>query len=239
MPKVLVIIPAFNEEETIAKVVEEILAHQPAYHVLVVDDGSSDQTAALVRQQDRATLIRLPFNSGIGVTMQTGFKYALRNGYDIAVQCDADGQHPPEQMHRLVDRVASGDADMMIGSRYVAQTDYAPSFTRRLGKSILSRLIDSLIGGGITDTTSGFRAMNRSVLQIVSERYPDDYPEPEILVTLHRHRLRVAETPVDMRPRQGGESSINPNRAAYYMVKVALAIFVDFLRNVVPSKGES
>lgn len=236
--RVLVIIPAYNEAETIQEVVESIYALEGEYDVLVVNDGSSDETGTVVKGLDRAHLIELPYNLGIGSTMQTGFKYALRSGYGFAVQCDGDGQHPVDAIPALVERVQKGDADLVIGSRYVADTSYQPSFSRRVGKSLLSRLVDALIGGGITDTTSGFRCMNRKVLAVFAERYPEDYPEPESLVLLHRWGLRVVEIPVEMRPRQGGRSSISPRHAAYYMVKVALAIFVDMFRKFTQTTGD-
>jgi len=228
--RVLVIIPAYNEAETIASVLRRLREETPEYDVLVVDDGSEDATAAIVASAGGAELVRLPFNLGIGGAMQAGYKYALRHGYEIAVQCDADGQHPVDRIRDLVAHVIAGDGDMIIGSRYVADTDYTPSVGRRVGKSLLSRLVDAIVGGGITDTTSGFRAMNRKVIELFARQYPEDYPEPETLVVLHKHGLRVAEIPVDMQPRQGGETSIGPNKAAYYMIKVCLAILMNVLR---------
>ncbi|HNR36874.1 MAG TPA: glycosyltransferase family 2 protein, partial [Candidatus Hydrogenedentes bacterium] len=197
---------------------------------LVVDDGSSDGTPDVVTNIGGAALVRLPFNLGIGGAMQTGYRYALRNGYDIAVQCDADGQHPPRRIPDLVRYVEEGAADLLIGSRYVADTAYAPSLTRRIGKSLMSRLVDTLIGGGITDTTSGFRAANRKVIALFAKDYPDDYPEAEALIMLYKNGLKAAEMPVDMLPRQGGRTSIRPRHAVYYMVKVGLAILVHMLR---------
>ncbi len=228
--RVLIIIPAFNESETIRQVVEQLQEHVPNYDIVVVDDGSLDDTAHIVTSFKQVTLLPLPFNLGIGGAMQTGYIYALRKGYDIAVQCDADGQHPAHQIQKLVDRVENGVADLLIGSRYVADSDYVPSIPRRVGKSILSRLIDAMIGGGITDTTSGFRAANRKVISLFAQHYPEDYPEPETLVILHKAGLTAAEVPVRMRPRQGGMTSISPRNALYYMVKVGLAIFVDAFR---------
>ena len=237
MPRVLVIIPAFNESESIASVLEALHKEEPGYDVVVVDDGSSDNTAAIVRASGYAQLVRLPFNLGIGSAMQTGYKYALRGGYDVAVQCDADGQHPVHQIRLLVDRLAEGDVDLVIGSRYVADTDYRPSFSRRVGKSFLSRLVDSVVGGGITDTTSGFRAANRAVIETFAQYYPDDYPEAEALVIVYKRGLRSKEISVDMKPRQGGRSSINWRRAVYYIVKVSLAVFIGVFKKITRTGG--
>jgi hypothetical protein len=239
MPRVLVIVPAYNEAATIADVLDALHTHVPAYDVLVVDDGSTDATASAVRKSGRAALVSMPLNVGIGGAMQTGYKYAVRNGYDIAVQCDADGQHPVEEIPRLVERLEDGTADVIIGSRYVADTDYRPSWSRRVGKSLLSRLVDAMIGGGITDTTSGFRAANRHAFRLFARHYPDDYPEAEALVILHRAGLKAAEIPVNMKPRQGGQTSIRPPHAFYYMVKVALAIFIDMFRRYTNAGDET
>jgi len=228
--RVLVIIPAYNEEATIANVIADLQREAPDYDILVVDDGSQDKTASIVRTISKVHLIQLPFNLGIGGAMQTGYKYALRNKYDIAVQCDADGQHPANQIRELVGKVEEGKADIIIGSRYVAPTGYVPSMSRRVGKSILSRLVSAIVGIGITDTTSGFRAANRKVIRVFAHHYPEDYPEPEALVILHKSGLTAAEIAVEMHPRKGGRTSISPRHAAYYMIKVGLAIFIDIFR---------
>ena len=237
MTRVLVILPAFNEAETIAGVIAGLKREAAGYDILVVDDGSHDATAALVQGIADVRLIQLPFNLGIGGAMQTGYKYALRNGYDIAVQCDSDGQHPVDRLKDLVAHVEAGNADMIIGSRYVANTDYTPTLSRRVGKSILSRVVDSIVGGGITDTTSGFRAANRKVIAVFANQYPEDYPEAEALVVLHKLGLKAAEMPVDMLPRQGGRTSISPRNAAYYMIKVGLAILVNVFRKFTRASG--
>lgn len=228
--KVLVIVPAYNEAATIADVLAGIKREAPDCDVLVVDDGSEDETAAIVERTGMAELVRLPFNLGIGGAMQTGYKYAWRNGYDIAIQCDADGQHPANRIRDLAELVMAEKADIIVGSRYVADTGYVPSVTRRVGKSLLSRLVDAIVGGGITDTTSGFRAANRKVIRMFARHYPEDYPEAEALVILHKSGLKAAEMPVRMMPRRGGRTSIRPQNAAYYMIKVGLAIFVDIFR---------
>ena len=238
MARVLVIIPAYNEAESIAKVVQALKDQVPDYSILVVNDGSADATEQVIRRFHGVELINLPYNMGIGSAMQTGYKYAHQHGFDIAVQCDGDGQHPVHQIAKLIDRVQRGDADMVIGSRYVTDTDYVPSFSRRVGKSLLSRIVDSVVGGGITDTTSGFRAANRAVIETFARTYPDDYPEAEALVIMHKHGLKAVEIPVDMLPRQGGRSSIGAGRAAYYIVKVSLAIFIGVFKKITHAPGE-
>ena len=239
MARVLVIVPAYNEAATIASVLADLRAHCPEFDVLVIDDGSMDDTARVVASTPGVELVQLPYNLGIGGAMQTGYRYALREGYDIALQCDADGQHPVEDIARLVAKVQEGAADMVIGSRYVASTDYVPSMYRRVGKSLLSRLVDSLVGGGITDTTSGFRAMNREVLRVFAKHYPDDYPEAEALIILHKAGLKAVEAPVEMRARQGGVTSISPVKAGYYVVKVSMAIFIDLFRRFTRTPEEA
>jgi glycosyltransferase involved in cell wall biosynthesis len=228
--RVLIIIPAYNEAATISAVIERLHEAAPECDIVVIDDGSTDETATVVESLADVELVRLPFNLGIGGAMQTGYKYALRAGYDIAVQCDADGQHPVDRIKDLVAHVDGGKADLIIGSRYVAETSYKPSMGRRVGKSILSRLVDAVLGRGITDTTSGFRAANRKVMALFAEHYPEDYPEPETLVILHKCGLSAAEIPVEMLPRQGGVTSISSPNAIYYMIKVALAIFMNVVR---------
>ncbi len=238
MPRVLVIIPAYNEVESIAQVIQSIKEHVPDYSILVVNDGSADATERTVRRFHGVELINLPYNMGIGSAMQTGYKYAQQEGFDIAIQCDGDGQHPVHQLTKLVDHIENSDADMVIGSRYVTDTDYTPSFSRRVGKSLLSRIVDSVVGGGVTDTTSGFRAANRAVIATFARTYPDDYPEAEALVIMHKHGLKAVEIPVDMLPRQGGRSSIGPASAAYYAVKVSLAIFIGVFKKITHAPGE-
>jgi len=240
MSGVLVIVPAYNEEAALGDVLRALRSQVPEYDVVVINDGSSDNTAAVARGVHGVELITLPYNMGIGNAMQTGFRYAVQEGYDVAVQCDADGQHPVEELANLVRAVETGRADLVVGSRYVADTGYKPAFARRVGKSLLSRLVNSAIGGGITDTTSGFRAMNRSVLETFARTYPDDYPEAEALVIVHKHGLRAVEVPVHMRARQGGQSSIGAARAAYYIVKVSLAIFVGKFKKIsfMPQRGD-
>ena len=232
MSRVLVIIPAYNESETIPSVIDALHEHAPSYDILVIDDGSTDDTSGAVRATGGAALVCLPYNLGIGAAMQTGYKFAHRNDYDVAVQCDADGQHPVHQITRLVECLREGDADLVIGSRYVTDTDYRPSFGRRVGKSLLSRMVDRVVGGGITDTTSGFRAVNRAVIELFVRYYPDDYPEAEAIVIIHGQGLKAREISVDMQARQGGRSSIGMRGSIYYIVKVSLAIFIGAFKRI-------
>ncbi len=224
--KVLVIIPAFNEEGAVGKVVEEVRIHLPHADVIVVNDGSTDLTSEKARATG-ATVLDLPFNLGIGGAMQTGYKFAFEKGYDIAIQVDGDGQHDPKEIPKLLKALEEKEVDMVIGSRFIGDSDFKSSVVRRVGISIFSRLISLIIRQKITDPTSGFRAASHRTIRLFAFDYPQDYPEPEVLVFLHQCGLKVAEVPIGMSKRYAGESSITKLRSIYYMVKVLLAIFVD------------
>ncbi len=226
----LVIIPALNEELTIAKVVEDVRRHLPSADVVVVDDGSRDNTAAASRQAG-ATVLRLSYNLGIGGAVQTGFKFAHHAGYEYVVRVDADGQHDPQDLPQLLERVRRQEADVVIGSRFNhAIPDRATTFMRRLGSWSFARLVSFLTGQPASDTTSGLQCLNRRAIACLAGYYPQDYPEVEGRIVLHRAGLRVLEVPVVMRPRNGGRSSITPPRAVYYMVKVFLATLMAAIR---------
>jgi glycosyltransferase involved in cell wall biosynthesis len=229
--KVLVIIPAYNEEATIGKVVSDVRAHAPEAGILVIDDGSVDSTAS-VAGKARATVVTHPYNLGIGAAMQTGYRYALKNGFDIGVQVDADGQHPAMEIEGLVAGLLEGNADLAVGSRFLGRGDYRPGLARGTGIAVFSRVISAIVGTRLTDTTSGFRAANRRCMEFLSAVYPEDYPEVESLVLLHKKGFSIIEVPVKMLKRAGGRSSISAGVSIYYMVKVLLAIFVDLLKRV-------
>ena len=225
----LVIIPAFNEAESIPGVVSDLKANLSLADILVVDDGSLDGTARIASELG-VKVLKLPFNLGIGGAMQAGYLYAQRRGYDLAVQFDGDGQHLAHEVKKLLQPVMDGNADISIGSRFLGQGDYKPSFSRKAGIKVFSTVLSCILGTRVTDTTSGFRAANRRVIEFYSHTYPDDYPEVEALVLLHKAGMKIAEVPVHMRERTSGQSSITAVRSAYYMVKVLLAVFIDLLK---------
>jgi glycosyltransferase involved in cell wall biosynthesis len=229
------IVPAYNEEGAIASVIGEILAFDPGLEVVVIDDGSVDQTARAARVAG-AHVLRLPFNLGIGGAVQTGFRYAHENDFDLAVRVDGDGQHDPAQLTAVLEPVLRDEVDIAVGSRYLPSSGgYQSSATRRVGIRILAGTVSVLTRQRITDPTSGFQALNRKAILLFAADYPHDYPEVEGLVMVVRHRLRFCEVPVAMRPRAAGKSSIRALSSIYYMVKVLLALFVgSFRRNVVP-----
>ena len=224
--RILAIVPAYNEEGSVGKVIEEVKTHFPQAAILVINDGSTDHTSEKARTCG-ATVLELPFNLGIGGAMQAGYKYAYEKGYDIAVQVDADGQHDPKEIQKLLRALEVEKIDVAIGSRFIGDSSYRPSTMRRIGISIFSRVISTIVGQKITDPTSGFRAANRKAIQLFASDYPQDYPEPEVVILLHQCRLKMGEAPVGMSKRYSGESSITKIRSIYYMVKVLLAIFVD------------
>jgi glycosyltransferase involved in cell wall biosynthesis len=232
--KTLAIVPALNEEQSVGRVIDEIRAFDPEVEAIVIDDGSTDRTA-LVALAHGARVIRLPFNLGIGGAMQTGFRYAFENGFDVAVQIDGDGQHDPAETGKLLAALREGRADLVVGSRFVSDRSYRAPFFRRLGIVLFAWTISLIARQRVTDTTSGFRAVNRRGIALFAADYPHDYPEVEATVMVIRHALRLIEVPVVMRDREAGRSSITAATSVYYMAKVFVAIFVSlFRRNIVP-----
>jgi glycosyltransferase involved in cell wall biosynthesis len=253
----IAIVPAFNEQESIARVIDEIRAFDAELEIVVVDDGSHDRTAAVAEQRG-AHVVRLPFNLGIGGAVQTGFHYAFEHGFRLAVRIDGDGQHDASQLGLLLEPVLAGEADIAVGSRFAgprgasgapdrrpgadglaggasSPAGYQSSRPRRAGITILAYTVSLLVGRRVTDPTSGFQALNRHAIGLFAADYPHDIPEVEAVLMLHKHRLRMVEVPVSMRERAGGRSSIGAVFAIYYMVKVLLALFVGlFRKNVTP-----
>jgi glycosyltransferase involved in cell wall biosynthesis len=224
------IVPAWNEAEVIGIVVGEIKRVRSDIEVVVVDDASQDDTAAVAREHG-ATVLRLPFNVGIGGAVQTGFRYALEQGYERAVRLDGDGQHDATQIPRILAPIEGGTADLVIGSRFVDPGGtYRPPFARRMGIRVFARLVSLLCGQRVTDTTSGFVALDRAGIELFAAEYPHDYPEVESTLVALRSGLRLAQVQVEMRERTTGASSITFLRSLYYIVKVTLALLVASLR---------
>ena len=229
--KILIIIPAYNEEASLPGVIRDLRGHIPAADVLVVNDGSLDDTAQIARNID-VKVLDLPFNLGIGGAVQSGYLYAERNGYDIAVQFDGDGQHLGSEIKKLLEPLEAQQVDLVVGSRFLAIGGYKAPIFRKIGIGIFSFVISRILGTTVTDSTSGFRAANRRVIEFFAHTYPDDYPEVESLVLLHKVGLRMTEVSVTMRERTSGKSSITPVRSIYYMTKVLMAIFIDLMKKV-------
>jgi glycosyltransferase involved in cell wall biosynthesis len=222
------VVPAYNEAATIGGVIASLRRHVPDFDVLVVDDGSTDETSALARAAG-ARVVRPPFNLGIGGAVQTGFVYAREGGYDLMVQVDGDGQHDPGELHKLLEAMQAG-VDMVCGSRFLVKGEYLAPVSRRAGIHIFAWLLSRFVGQAVTDPTSGFRLYNRRAIKLFADDYPHDYPEVEAVLMLHHHRLNMCEVPVRMFQRGGGSSSISSGKSAYYMVKVLLALFVALAR---------
>jgi len=232
--KRVAIVPAFNEEAAVTRVIEELRAFDPGLDVVVVDDGSTDRTAEAARACG-ASVVRLPFNLGIGGAVQTGFRYAWEHGFDVAVRVDGDGQHDPSELGAVLAPVLADEADIAVGSRFIGGEGYRSSTARRVGIRLLAWIVSALTRQRVTDPTSGFQAANRLGIRLFAADYPHDYPEAEATVMVFKHRLRMTEVPVTMRARESGRSSITAVRSVYYMVKVVLAIFVAlFRRRAVP-----
>ena len=228
--RILVILPALNESRNIARVVNGVRGQLPDADVLVIDDGSFDDTGSEAGGAG-AMVVNMPYNVGIGAAVQAGFQFAASRDYDIVIRNDGDGQHAPEANLDLIEKLRAEKADLVVGSRFLGDAgDYGTSLLRRLGSGILARLLSIITGQRVTDPTSGCAVFNRRAIQLFAQAYPHDYPEPEAIVIAHRSGLRQAEIPVKMIPRRHGNSSITPLRSVYYMIKVILAILINLLR---------
>ena len=225
MAKCLIIIPAYNEAGNIENVVNNLITNYPQYDYVIINDGSRDNTEKICLQ-NHYEVLNLPINMGIGGAVQTGYCYARDNDYDMAVQIDGDGQHDVAFLEGMMKLIEDGQADVVIGSRFVEKEGFQSSKLRRTGISFLSGLARILTGVKVKDITSGYRLVNRRFIQIFAQDYPSDYPEPEAVVIAAVHGGRIAEYPVVMRERENGESSITFKRSVYYMIKVTLAMLI-------------
>ena len=229
----LAIVPALNEEQTVARVVAEIRTVDPGFVVVVVDDGSSDNTGP-VAEQAGALVLRLPFNLGIGGAVQTGYRYAYANGFEIAVQVDGDGQHDPRELPRLLEPLLAGEADVVIGSRFAGAGSYRAPLARRLGIRLFAWLVSLVLRKRITDSSSSFRALNRRALGVFATDYPHGYLETvEATVLASKQGLRLSEVPVVMRQREEGRSALTVPLSLWYAAKVLVALFVSLFRRPV------
>jgi len=232
----IAIVPAHNEEASLGALLAELRVAEPDLAVVVINDGSTDGTARVAAAAG-APVVTLPFNVGIGGTVQTGYQYALEHGFEVAIQVDGDGQHDPTEIGRVLEPIFDDRADLVVGTRFVSGGGYRGTRVRRVGIHIFARVVSLMVGQRVSDTTSGFRAVNRKALRLFAGEYPHDYPEVESIVLLSRHGLRMLEVPVRMRVRETGSSSITALRAAYYMIKVLLALFIGLFRRY-PSPQE-
>ncbi len=227
--KKIVIIPAFNEEESIIKTVEDIHKNAPEFDYIIINDCSKDNTLEICKK-NHLNVLDLPVNLGIGGAVQTGYLFAYREGYDIAVQFDGDGQHDAKFLEAMVEKLVKEELDMVIGSRFIENEGFQSTGLRRLGIKFFTELIKMLFGKRITDATSGMRMCNRKVMKLFADEYPRDYPEPETISRLLRHKYKIEEMPVIMRERASGVSSISMKKSVYYMFKVTIAIVIERLR---------
>jgi glycosyltransferase involved in cell wall biosynthesis len=229
---VLVIIPAFNEAASIVEVVTAIKKEYPAFDLLVINDGSADETGKLAKKTKLAYVINLPYNMGIGASVQTGFKFAKKHDYQIALQFDGDGQHLIAEIKTLIKPIIEGESDCVIGSRFVQKAlTYQPDSFRLLGIYILRFFSFIFVGQRIADQTSGFRAYNRKVIKFLAVHYPVDFPEPEVIILLGKNNFKMKEVFTQMRERQGGISSIPAWKGPYYIIKVLLSMTMAMLRS--------
>lgn len=234
--KILLIIPAYNEESNILKVYNNINKYKQSnkdveIDYVVINDCSSDDTLKILKE-NKINHINLISNLGIGGAVQTGYKYAVINDYDIAIQFDGDGQHDIDYVKYIYEPILDGKADMCIGSRYLNKesSEFQSTFMRRVGKNIISFFIKIVTGVTVTDPTSGFRAVNKDIIKMFANDYPIDYPEPESLVNVIKEGYNIIEVPVSMNERLGGKSSINVLKSVHYMIKVSISIIIDGLR---------
>jgi hypothetical protein len=235
----LAIVPAFNEEGSVAQVIEEIRAFDSGLEVVVVDDGSLDRTSE-VAEASGARVITLPFNLGIGGSVQTAFRFARDDGFDFAVRLDGDGQHDATHLPALVAPVLDGEADIAVGSRFLGDAGYRQSAHRQIGNRVLAWAASTVTRERVTDPSSGFQALNRRAIELFADDYPHEFPEVEATVLVAKHRLRRVEVSAPMRERLAGTSSHGVLKSTYFLLKVLLALFVAlFRRHAVPQEAES
>ena len=227
----VILIPAFNEEQSIVTLLVEIRRYYPDLDIVVVNDGSADRTAVVARENG-AEVLDLPCNLGVGGAVQAGFRYAYENGYEYAIRCDGDGQHPPSEMRNLIDGMKANKVDLVIGSRFLGEGGYKSTWVRYCGIHGLAAFLSVICRNKVTDPTSGFQMLNRPLLYFFSRVYPMDYPEPEALALMRREGYDFCEVATSFRERTAGKSTIGKWGALYYVIKVFLALLVDRARPI-------
>ena len=229
-PNVILIIPAYNEENTIAAALAKVQSQFSQLVVVVIDDGSKDRTSAIARELG-VIVLSLPCNLGYGAALQTGYKFALEQGYDYCLQMDADGQHEPACLPVLLEKLESREVDVVIGSRFLASNHYQMPLSRKIGKTIFALIASLVIGQKITDPTSGFQGFSRRAIELLSKDFPVDYPDTDVLIMLHRSKLAIVEVPVSMYPPVSHKSMHSGLlRPLYYLFKMMMSIMVTLLR---------
>lgn len=231
--RTIILIPVYNEKDNMEPLLAEVRQHLPEVPVCFINDCSTDESIAVLRKTD-CGYISLPCNLGVGGAMQAGFRYALEQGYEYAIRLDGDGQHPPAEAVKLMERMAEGDVDMVVGSRFLGDCSYTSTLLRQAGIFWLARALSLVCRRCITDPTSGFQMVNRAVMHYFAHQYPGEYPEPESLALLSRQGYRVCEVATAFRPRAAGRSSIRRWGTFFYVFKVGVALFVDRCRAVDP-----
>jgi hypothetical protein len=227
-PRILIIVPAYNESKSLPDLLHSLRNECPGCDVVVVDDGSSDGTRGAIA--GLARVVSLPCNLGIGAAVQTGLQIALREGYDFAMQVDGDGQHPASEISKLLAALHESSGDLVVGTRFRSEEGFKSTAVRRMGIRVFSSLLSGICRTSITDPTSGFRVFSRRAIRLLAPRYSEDFPEVEALVVAHRAGLHIVEVPVVMSKRTAGRSSIGPLKSLVYMLKVPLAVFMGLLR---------
>jgi len=234
----LIIVPAYNESQSIGQVIR-VLSSLSHLDVVIINDGSDDNTSALAKKTKNTSVIDHPLNLGIGAAVQTGFMYALENGYQYALQFDGDGQHLETEIDKILTPLFENKADVVIGSRFIEKKEgYQSTFLRRFGIKIFKCLSQLIIGKSITDCTSGFRAYNHKAIKFLAYHYPEDFPEPEAVILLGKNNFKIKEVPVKMKAREHGASSIGGVKSLYYMIKVMLAMLINGFRKPIRLHGE-
>ncbi len=230
------LIPCYNEKENIERVIARLTATCPEVDYLIINDCSTDNTEEILRK-NHFNHVTLSVNLGIGGGIQTGYRYAKENGYDITVQMDGDGQHDPAYLKNVIEPIEKGELDMCIGSRFIKKEGFQSSVLRRFGINLLSNLIRILTGKRIYDVTSGFRATSKEMTAFFADHYAADYPEPEAILAAVLTGYKVGESAVIMEERMGGTSSIHSFKSVYYMIKVSLSLLINYISLPRKKKG--